>query len=48
MVATPGHTAGAFCYLLEEAGILFTGDHIMGQGTVVVRTNEGGQPVSAY
>ena len=42
-VATPGHTLGTFCYLLEEEGILFTGDHIMGQGTVVVRTDEGGR-----
>ncbi len=42
-VATPGHTAGNFCYLLEEEGILFTGDHVMGQGTVVVRTDEGGR-----
>ena len=33
---------GNFCYLLEEEGILFTGDHVMGQGTVVVRTDEGG------
>ena len=41
-VATSGHTAGTFCYLLKEEGILFTGDHIMGQGTVVVRTDEGG------
>ncbi len=39
----PGHTLGTFCYLLEEEGILFTGDHIMGQGTVVVRTDEGGR-----
>ena len=41
-IATPGHTAGTVCYLLEEEGVLFTGDHIMGQGTVVVRTDEGG------
>ena len=41
-IACPGHTSGTFCYLLEPDGILFTGDHIMGQGTVVVRTDEGG------
>ncbi len=41
-VATPGHTAGTVCYLLEGEGVLFTGDHVMGQGTVVVRTDEGG------
>ena len=41
-VATPGHTAGTMCYLVEDEGILFTGDHIMGQGTVVVRSDEGG------
>ena len=41
-IASPGHTAGTFCYLLQEEGILFTGDHIMGEGTVVVRTDEGG------
>ena len=28
---------------MEGAGILFTGDHIIGQGTVVVRTDEGGR-----
>ena len=41
-VASPGHTAGTVCYLLEETGALFTGDHVMGQGTVVVRTDQGG------
>ena len=28
---------------MEEEGILFTGDHIMGHGTVVVRTDEWGR-----
>lgn len=41
-IASPGHTAGTVCYFLEDEGILFTGDHIMGRGTVVVRTDEGG------
>ena len=30
------------CYFLEDAGLLCTGDHVMGQGTVVVRTDQGG------
>ncbi len=41
-IATPGHTAGNMCYFLQGAGLLFTGDHVMGQGTVVVRTDQGG------
>jgi glyoxylase-like metal-dependent hydrolase (beta-lactamase superfamily II) len=41
-IATPGHTAGNMCFLLEGARLLFTGDHVMGQGTVVVRTDQGG------
>jgi hydroxyacylglutathione hydrolase len=41
-IATPGHTAGNMCYFLEDAGLLCTGDHVMGQGTVVVRTDQGG------
>ena len=41
-VATPGHTGGTVCYFLEPDGVLFTGDHIMGRGTVVIRTDEGG------
>lgn len=41
-IATPGHTIGTVCYLIQGEGVLFTGDHIMGQGTVVVRTDEGG------
>ena len=42
VIATPGHTAGTVCFLLEGEGILFSGDHIMGRGTVVVRSDEGG------
>ena len=41
-IAAPGHTAGTACFLLEPEGLLFTGDHVMGQGTVVVRTDQGG------
>lgn len=32
---TPGHVANHVCFLLEEEGLLFTGDHLM-QGTTVV------------
>ena len=42
VIDTPGHTAGTVCFYLEDEGILFTGDHIMGRGTVVIRSDEGG------
>ncbi|MCX2983243.1 MBL fold metallo-hydrolase [Halieaceae bacterium IMCC14734] len=35
-VYTPGHVGNHFCYLLEEDGMLFTGDHIMQGSTVVI------------
>jgi glyoxylase-like metal-dependent hydrolase (beta-lactamase superfamily II) len=35
-IATPGHVANHFCYLLREEGFVFTGDHIMGGSTVVI------------
>jgi glyoxylase-like metal-dependent hydrolase (beta-lactamase superfamily II) len=35
-IATPGHVANHFCYLLREEGMVFTGDHIMGGSTVVI------------
>jgi glyoxylase-like metal-dependent hydrolase (beta-lactamase superfamily II) len=34
-VHTPGHVGNHLCYLLEDSGLLFTGDH-MNQGTTVV------------
>ncbi len=33
---TPGHVGNHFCFLLEEEGMLFTGDHIMQGSTVVI------------
>ena len=33
---TPGHVGNHYCYLLEEEGMLFTGDHIMQGSTVVI------------
>lgn len=35
-IATPGHVANHFCYLLQEEGAVFTGDHIMEGSTVVI------------
>ena len=35
-VHTPGHVGNHYCYLLEEDGMLFTGDHIMQGSTVVI------------
>jgi glyoxylase-like metal-dependent hydrolase (beta-lactamase superfamily II) len=35
-VHTPGHTAGHNCYFVEELGILFTGDNILGIGTSAI------------
>jgi glyoxylase-like metal-dependent hydrolase (beta-lactamase superfamily II) len=33
---TPGHVGNHYCFLLEEEGMLFTGDHIMSGSTVVI------------
>ena len=33
---TPGHVSNHFCFLLEEEGMLFAGDHIMNGSTVVI------------
>lgn len=33
---TPGHVSNHVCFLVEEDGILMTGDHIMGGSTVVI------------
>jgi len=35
-VHTPGHVGNHYCLLLEEQGILMTGDHIMNGSTVVI------------
>ena len=35
-VHTPGHACNHYCLLLEEEGMLFTGDHIMNGSTVVI------------
>ena len=33
---TPGHVSNHYCYLLEQQGIVFAGDHIMNGSTVVI------------
>jgi len=40
-VATPGHTSNHLCFALAGAGILFTGDHVMGWSTTVVSPPDG-------
>ncbi|MBP8925593.1 MAG: MBL fold metallo-hydrolase [Pseudomonadales bacterium] len=35
-IHTPGHVSNHYCLLLEEEGMLFTGDHIMNGSTVVI------------
>lgn len=40
-IATPGHASNHVCYLLEEAGMLFTGDHLIAGSTVVILPPDG-------
>jgi glyoxylase-like metal-dependent hydrolase (beta-lactamase superfamily II)/8-oxo-dGTP pyrophosphatase MutT (NUDIX family) len=40
-VATPGHASNHVCWLLEEEGLLFTGDHVMQGSTVVINPPDG-------
>lgn len=35
-IYSPGHVGNHFCYLHEETGLLFTGDHVMQGSTVVI------------
>ena len=41
VVATPGHVSNHACLLLEDEGLLFTGDHLMQGATVVIIPPEG-------
>ncbi|NQE47284.1 MBL fold metallo-hydrolase [Herbaspirillum rubrisubalbicans] len=38
---TPGHASNHVCYLLEEEGMLFSGDHVMQGSTVVIDPPDG-------
>ncbi len=40
-VHTPGHVSNHLCFALEESGVLFTGDHVMGWSTSVVVPPDG-------
>jgi glyoxylase-like metal-dependent hydrolase (beta-lactamase superfamily II) len=38
---TPGHASNHLCFLLDQEGLLFTGDHIMQGSTVVIAPPDG-------
>ena len=40
-IHTPGHASNHLCYLLEQTGMLFTGDHVMQGSTVVINPPDG-------
>jgi glyoxylase-like metal-dependent hydrolase (beta-lactamase superfamily II) len=46
VVHTPGHAANHLCLVLEEDGLLFSGDHILNGSTTVVDPPDG--DMSAY
>jgi len=41
VIHTPGHSPGHICLYMEEEGILFSGDHVLGIGTTAMRPPEG-------
>jgi glyoxylase-like metal-dependent hydrolase (beta-lactamase superfamily II) len=41
VIHTPGHASNHLCYLLEGAGMLFSGDHVMQGSTVVIGPPDG-------
>lgn len=40
-VHTPGHASDHVCYVLEEEGVVFSGDHVLGRGTTIVAFPDG-------
>lgn len=45
-LATPGHASDHFCFALPGAGLIFSGDHVMGWATSVIVPPDGS--VAAY
>jgi glyoxylase-like metal-dependent hydrolase (beta-lactamase superfamily II) len=41
VIFTPGHASNHLCFLLQETGMLFSGDHIMQGSTVVIAPPDG-------
>lgn len=41
VLATPGHSADSVCLLMDERGLLLTGDTVLGRGTTVVAWPDG-------
>ncbi|MGH7803833.1 MAG: MBL fold metallo-hydrolase, partial [Candidatus Binatia bacterium] len=41
VVHTPGHESGHCCFFEAARGWLFTGDHVVGEGTVVINPPDG-------
>ncbi len=40
-IHTPGHSPGHMCIYLREKKLLFTGDHVLGAGTIDINTRHG-------
>ena len=40
-ITTPGHTANHLCFALNDHGVLFSGDHVMGWSTSIVAPPDG-------
>lgn len=40
-ITTPGHVGNHLCFLLEDSGLLFTGDHLIHGSTVVIAPPSG-------
>src|ERR1051326_4396783 len=40
-IATPGHTANHMAFALQEANLIFSGDHVMGWSTSIVAPPDG-------
>ena len=38
---TPGHASNHLCFLLQDEGLLFSGDHVMDGSTVVISPPDG-------